>query len=174
MTRAEITGRIAEAFTNFLVQNLQWKRIAVYKQQRIKNLRTTPICGISDYVVADLVMRGLPGYPDVIIGSVKFQDTDGSVDEKLPYHVEHVIKKCYPYPTVLILVGRYWHTRPRLLQYLKDEIDHKWLLDVIIGFDALSEWTTRFGFRISALPPVKLHGEYASGEPVEGEQPWLL
>lgn len=163
----------AERIVKLICTTLQEKGYPVYRQRKLEDyeIRRPPL--FSNGLTVDLLVEGLPNLPPRVIISVKHQDVSGTTEEKMHYHVKYIIQQSYGYPTILVMSGTHWRTRPPFVQWLKEQIG-EWLIHVFMGFDELAEWLIRFGIRREDLPPVPLNGRYLSGDPVDGEQPWLL
>lgn len=104
----------------------------------LEDLRAPPWCG-ETYVRADYFIRGIPGFVEGLIISSKHQNSAGTVDKKIYYHARHIIKKCYPYPTILMLTGVAWNDI--IKRNVLYECDGAWLVKVFYDWNALLMWT---------------------------------
>jgi hypothetical protein len=63
----------------------------------------------------------LLSYPSGLIVECKWQNSSGSVDEKLPY-VNVNIENCYPAPTTVLINAR--GIKPGVINWLKTQVSH--------------------------------------------------
>lgn len=86
----------------------------------------------------DFWISGAPGYPNGLAIEVKWQQSQGSVDEKFPYLALN-IKQCYPCPALVIADGG--GQRPGALQWLRGQAEGN-----LLGVFTLAEflaWANR-------------------------------
>lgn len=88
---------------------------------------------------ADIYLSTVRRYPDGLIIESKWQESLGSVDEKLPYLVEN-IRICYPCPTIIVVGGG--GMRPLALAWLKRQADGTRLIAVFTLEEFLT-WANR-------------------------------
>jgi len=88
---------------------------------------------------ADFLVLDLPGVPDGLVIESKWQESQGSVDEKLPYLVTN-IQTCSPYPTIVILHGGGF--RPGAEAWLRDQVDGVKLL-AVFRLEEFFAWMNR-------------------------------
>src|SRR5436190_22679562 len=55
----------------------------------------------------DFVIRNLAAFPAGLVIESKWQDGNGTIDEKFPYLVEN-IRQAYPLPAIVIVHGGGW------------------------------------------------------------------
>ena len=88
---------------------------------------------------ADFWIKGAPGYHNGLALEVKWQQSQGSVDEKFPYLVLN-IQQCYPCPAIVIADGG--GQRPGALQWLRSQAS-----DNLLAVHSLAEflaWSNRY------------------------------
>lgn len=88
---------------------------------------------------ADFFLEQVSGYPDGLIIESKWQETMGSVDEKLPYLVEN-IRICYPCPAIIVVGGG--GMRPLALAWLKRQADGN-RLAAVFTLEEFLTWANR-------------------------------
>lgn len=67
----------------------------------------------------DFLLHGAPGYPAGLAIEVKWQQSQGSVDEKFPYLVNNICE-CYPCPALVIADGG--GQRLGAIQWLRNQV----------------------------------------------------
>ncbi len=90
-------------------------------------------------LLADFWIKGAPGFPEGLALEVKWQQSQGSVDEKFPYLVLN-IQQCYPCPAVVIADGG--GQRPGALHWLRAQTG-----DNLLAVYSLAEflaWSNRY------------------------------
>jgi hypothetical protein len=96
-----------------------------------------------DTITVDLVTP-LPRFPDGFCISIKAltQKNPGSTCKLLSYTILEEIKKAYPYPTGLLLLGSAWKTRANSywIKYASGYKDGKQLIEVWTDRDQYIEW----------------------------------
>jgi hypothetical protein len=70
-------------------------------------------------IYTDFFIMGTPKIPSGLIIECKWQQTNGSVDEKLPY-VNLNIQTCYPAPTIVLIDGG--GMKPGAIAWLKAQV----------------------------------------------------
>lgn len=88
---------------------------------------------------ADFFLEHIPDYPDGLIIESKWQETMGSVDEKLPYLVEN-IRICYPCPAIIVVGGG--GMRSLALAWLKRQADG-YRLVAVFTLEEFLTWANR-------------------------------
>ena len=88
---------------------------------------------------ADIYLGTVRRYPDGLIIESKWQESPGSVDEKLPYLVEN-IRICYPCPTMIVVGGG--GMRSPAMAWLKRQADGNRLIAVLTLEEFLT-WANR-------------------------------
>lgn len=149
---ANSSGRHAESIIECILTILKRKGYRPVSQYVIPpdQLLDKPLT--SDSVRVDVLVRGIPQYESGLIISSKRQDEDGTAAEKLYYHIDHLIKKCYPYPTILVLTGNRWPAR--LVEYAQNAKDGK-LIKVFLSYEDLLRW-------VENVPPIN-HARAVNG-----------
>lgn len=97
--------------------------------------------GLSIYglpLFTDFWVHGAAGYPQGLAIEVKWQQSQGSVDEKFPYLALN-IQQCYPCPAIVIADGG--GQRPGALHWLRGQVDNH-LLSVFSLAEFLA-WANR-------------------------------
>jgi hypothetical protein len=122
-SRANKSGRTAESI---LKHTLELQGFNVQPQYKIGNNIYGGILKI------DLFVKNALNFPDGLAIESKWQDVNGSADEKLPYLVQN-IRECYPCPTIVVLQGG--GIRQGAIQWIKSQIDDK-----LIGVYSLEEF----------------------------------
>ncbi len=87
----------------------------------------------------DFVITNLAAFPSGLIVESKWQDRDGSVDEKFPYLVEN-IQRCYPLPAVVVAHGG--GHRPGALAYLEERVDGQRFV-ALYSLEGFMSWALR-------------------------------
>lgn len=87
----------------------------------------------------DFIARNLSAFPKGLVIESKWQDRDGTVDEKFPYLVEN-IRHCYPLPAVVVLHGG--GCRPGARQWLRTRVDGQRLV-AVFNLEELTSWALR-------------------------------
>ncbi|HEY9799660.1 MAG TPA: PD-(D/E)XK nuclease superfamily protein [Leptolyngbyaceae cyanobacterium] len=70
-------------------------------------------------IYVDFYIMGVPSLPSGLIIECKWQQTSGSVDEKLPY-LNLNIEKCYPTQAIVLIDGG--GMKPQAISWLKMEV----------------------------------------------------
>jgi hypothetical protein len=70
----------------------------------------------------DFILYHPDKYPNCLVIECKWQQSNGSVDEKFPYVVKNV-KERSPFPTIVIVDGEGY--KPNSITWLKDQVDKK-------------------------------------------------
>lgn len=96
----------------------------------------TGIYGTEIYV--DFYILGSTSIPSGLIIECKWQQTGGSVDEKLPY-VNLNIQNCYPAPAVVLIDGG--GMKPGAITWLKAQILHNQNLLQVHDLTSFIKWT---------------------------------
>lgn len=135
---ANNSGRNAETIIRCVMQVLENKGYPVKYQYRFNSneLKEPPI--FSNFLIADFLVRGISPFETGIVVSSKRQESVGTSKEKLHYHVVHVIKKCLPLPSILVLVGEQWAKKEKL--FCQTQVDGKKLIDVFFSYERLLKW----------------------------------
>ncbi len=122
-SRANKSGRTAESI---LQHTLELQGFSVQSQYKIGHNIYGGMLRI------DLFVRNTLSFPNGLAIESKWQDVNGSADEKLPYLVQN-IRQCYPCPTIVVLQGG--GIRQGAIQWIKSQIDDK-----LIGVYSLEEF----------------------------------
>lgn len=134
---ANKSGQNSEAIADCVLSILRRKGYLVSAQYNfnIQELRKIPLA--SDKLRVDFLIRGISGYETGLIIEIKRQNSPGSMDQKLPYQIEKEILEYYPYPSILILIGKHWSGKWKVYA-----INHKgdWLIDVFFSYESLILW----------------------------------
>lgn len=77
---------------------------------------------------ADIHVSGLENYPTGLAIEVKWQDSNGTVDEKFPYLIAN-IRSGYPCPVLVVTGGK--GARPDAIHWLRDQVDGIHLIAVL-------------------------------------------
>ncbi len=154
--RANTSGKNAEAIIECVMQILKSKGYPVISHYKFDDamLNGEPIH--SDSLIVDILIRGLEGMEPGTIVSSKRQDSGGSTREKIYYHIDHVIKKCLPYPTILVMTGVKW-TRKEKREYSR-MIDGEKLIDIFFSYEGLLKWAEAIP-AITNSQAVKMNGD---------------
>jgi hypothetical protein len=114
---------------------------AVLQSRGVSCLRQHPLClGIYGTTVrADFYVPALPDFPNGLAIESKWQDVNGSADEKLPYLVAN-ISECYPCPTIIVIDGGGF--REGAIVWVRTKIDRRSLYAVHTLAEFVS-WTNR-------------------------------
>lgn len=88
----------------------------------------------------DFFIHDAPGFPDGIILESKWQDTGGTVDEKLPFLVAN-IRERYPCPAIIVLHGDGY--RPGAARWLRRQVGGA--LHAVMGLEELMSFIFRSG-----------------------------
>lgn len=129
--RANRHGRTAEAVISSVIAD------------RAPNAIITPGAPVGHTIYGgllkvDRLVMGLLGYPDGLIIESKWQERDGSVDEKFPYLVLN-IKECYPCPTIIIAAGG--GARDGALRWLRSQVGGRLL--AVLTLEEFVTWCNR-------------------------------
>lgn len=140
--RAEATGSVAESTVRSVLVSRGYEELSVQaataaepaaEQGRLFGgatstrrpdryaVRQFPI-GPSIYgspLYTDVLVHGAPGFPRGLAIEVKWQQSQGSVDEKFPYLLLN-IQECYPCPAIVIADGG--GQRPGALHWLRGQV----------------------------------------------------
>ena len=124
-TKANATGSGAE---DIIAGILVKKGFSVTRQAQLcRSIYGTPLR-------VDFVVRGVTGFDDGLIIESKWQQTQGSADEKFPYLVEN-IRQRYPYPTIVVLGGG--AQKPGAVAWLRSQVGGQ-----LFGVMTLTEFIT--------------------------------
>jgi hypothetical protein len=83
--------------------------------------------GIYDtWITVDFVIRNATDFPQGLVIESKWQDCNGTADEKFPYLIANI--RICPLPVVIIADGN--GARPQATKYLRSQIDRHRLLNV--------------------------------------------
>jgi hypothetical protein len=99
------------------------------------------VIGLSIYgtrLHADFVVRNLVAFPHGLVVESKWQDGDGTVDEKFPYLYENI--RAGSLPTVVIVQGG--GCRPGALDWLRSRVDGERLVSVL-RLEEFMSWAHR-------------------------------
>ena len=88
---------------------------------------------------ADLYICGLANFPKGLAIESKWQELNGSVDEKYPYLVAN-IRTCYPCPAIVVFGGS--GARPDALGWLKRQVDGMHLI-AVLSLEEFITWCNR-------------------------------
>ena len=128
--QAASNGRFAE---NIIDSTL---RLCGYRPERQRKIGM----GVFDTPIqVDFYLPQLPGYPAGLIIESKWQEIQGTADEKLCYLVEN-IRYCYPCPVIIIAGGK--GARPGAIKWLKANIDGVHLL-AVLSLEEFVSWCNR-------------------------------
>jgi hypothetical protein len=124
--RPEHTGRSAEHNVAALLDTAR----VVYQRQH----RLCPSIYPGEVCVVDFLVRNAIDYPHGLAIEVKWQETNGSADEKFPYVVEN-IRQRFPCPAVVIVCGRDTRgdgggARQGAIDWLRRQVDGRTLVGV--------------------------------------------
>lgn len=139
---ANITGLQNEDVFATLTKILKRKGYITVPKKRIV-AKEPPIFSSGDEVELDFYFEGKPVAPKGMAISAKYQESGGSVDSKVFYEM-HVIKKCTPCPSYLLVRGEHWlsKARARARAWLSNEVDGKQLRGVFFTVDDLYKWAS--------------------------------
>lgn len=126
---ANSNGRAAEDTINDVL--IRHRLIALRQYHVGKSIYGTPL-------YADFYVATAPGFPDGLIIESKWQETQGSADEKLPYLVTN-IHQCYPCPTIIVLDGGGF--RPGAERWLCSQVGGR--LYAVMNFREFLTWCNR-------------------------------
>src|SRR4029077_13672998 len=127
MTGANRAGRAAEeTLAGFM------RSIGLEFQQQVVMGRT--IYGKRLHV--DLLVTNLIAYSRGLAIESKWQDANGSIDEKFPYLVEN-IQQCYPVPAIVVVHGG--GVCPGALKWLRARVDGEQLV-AVHGLEGFMSW----------------------------------
>lgn len=90
----------------------------------------------------DFFLQGVPSFPQGIVIELKWQQSQGSVDEKFPYLVLNIQQR-YFYPVVVIADGG--GQRPGALQWLRNQVGNN-----LVGVYTLAEFLDWANHNLSA------------------------
>lgn len=90
---------------------------------------------------ADFLVRNLIEYPNGLVIESKWQDRDGSVDEKLPYVERNIRAGNYGCPVVVVIAGG--SCRPGPFAWLRRQVDGVRFVAVFSSVDELMSWLQR-------------------------------
>jgi len=88
---------------------------------------------------ADFVLLNLADYPDGLALESKWQDRDGTIDEKFPYVADNIIER-YTVPAIVVAHGG--GQRPGAIEYLRSRCDSKKLI-AVFPFEKFLSWAIR-------------------------------
>jgi hypothetical protein len=71
---------------------------------------------------------------------VKYQDTPGTADQKLPFLYQNIVEGRYPAPVLVLIVGSGWS--PGALPWLRSKVDGQRLY-AVMNFEEFLTWTIR-------------------------------
>lgn len=86
-------------------------------------------------VKVDFVVYGIRGMERGLIIESKWQSSNGTADEKLPYLVKN-IQEYYPYPAIVVVDGGGF--REGAISYMRNQVDGKKLIAVFTFGEFLS------------------------------------
>lgn len=102
----------------------------------------------------DFVIRNAVAYPTGLVVECKYQEANGTADEKYPYTVASI--RCLPCPALIVVGG--WNARldgkgarPAAVEWMRREIDGKHLLGVLSN-EQLRSWLRRISFSPRLFP----------------------
>lgn len=140
MSRANQNGKLLE---RNVATTLTECRITFNRQVKIG----THIFGHT--LKVDFVLTNLREYPNGLVLECKWQDSDGSVDEKFPTLVMNLRDHC-PVPSVVVIAGG--KCRPGALKWIKAQYDGQKLLR-IFRYEEFMSWAAR----VDILEPPSLN-----------------
>jgi hypothetical protein len=124
--RANHTGHAAEAV---IAGILTGKGLEFRRQLRLcDSIFGTPI-------YTDFYLPSAPGFPEGLCIESKWQQTGGSVDEKLPYLVANIQER-FPLPVIVVLHGGGY--RPGAEAWLRRQVGGN--LAGVYGLEGLLKW----------------------------------
>lgn len=123
--RANRSGQVAEEVVG-----------AILDKHGIEYVRQQPI-GLSIYRHPLRADYYLP--TEELIIECKWQEVNGSADEKLPYLVEN-IRQCYPYPCLLVLGGTGW--KAGAVEWVRLQVNGSNLIGVL-SFEEFMRWCNK-------------------------------
>lgn len=123
------SGKAAEATIYCILKERGYQ---VAKQYRF----TSPQGNV---VILDFYVTNIPRFSKGLAIESRWQETSGSVDEKLP-HLAWKIKHDYPCPAIVVYGGG--GAKPQLVELLKQQADGNKLL-AVFSFEEFLTWTIR-------------------------------
>lgn len=87
----------------------------------------------------DVLISNLVPYPHGLVVESKWQDQEGSADEKYPYLVEN-IRTCFPVPAIVVLHGNGY--RDGACRWLRSQVDGQKLV-AVFNFEEFMSWLLR-------------------------------
>ena len=146
-TRANKTGNRLEKFVEHQLKDSGYIEFWDHKEQIFENRKTVGgkqfakqvPCGMSIYETkrkCDFLVLNPDKFPDGLIIECKWQESNGSVDEKYPFTLFNIIKIAVP--TVILLDGGGY--KPAAMKWLKDQVGSD---RALIGVFNMSEFQTK-------------------------------
>jgi PD-(D/E)XK nuclease superfamily domain len=89
---------------------------------------------------ADFVLHNLIEFPGGLVLESKWQDSEGTADEKFPYLVANIHGAGYGYPVVVVLGGNGY--KPGAVVWIRQQVDGRRLL-AVFSWEELQSWLLR-------------------------------
>lgn len=150
--RATKSGNVLEKTVEGIIQGNGYLQICEYipkkrrkdwlinSQEPIKRYARQVYIGAGIYgtdIYVDFYLFGVPRIPDSLIIECKWQQSSGSVDEKLPY-LNLNIQNCYPTPAVVLIDGK--GMKPKAIDWLTNQVNFNANLLAVHNLTSFITW----------------------------------